>query len=126
RSIAETTAPEITLAQGRGEVARAEIEVAGARPNPTLSASTARETARLGTSLSVPLALFGQRAAVVEAAHSDADVAQLDVEAARLDARFSATTTWIDLWEAQERARLLADAARDADRVASIAEETYR
>jgi outer membrane protein TolC len=48
------------------------------------------------------------------------------VEATRGEARWNATLAWLDLWEAQERARLLADAATEAARVATIADEKFK
>jgi outer membrane protein TolC len=126
RAAGEASAPDVTLAARRDDIARAQIGVAGALANPTVGATTARETARLGASVSLPLPLFGQRGTAVAAARSDAEAAALDVEAARAEGRFAASIAWLDLWEAQERARLLADAARDADRVASIADEKFK
>ena len=70
--------------------------------------------------------LFGQRATAVSAARLDADATGLEVKATQYDARWNATLAWLDLWEAQERARLLADSASDAARVATIAEEKFK
>ena len=126
RDAAVARAPDVALARGREEIARAQVDVAGALANPTLALSTARETARLGTGVSLPMPLFGQRATAVAAARSDADAAGLEVEATRGEARWNATLAWLDLWEAQERARLLADAATEAARVATIADEKFK
>jgi cobalt-zinc-cadmium efflux system outer membrane protein len=125
RAAAEAGAPDVALARGRGEVARAQVGVAGALANPAVTVTTARETAKLGTAVSVPLPLFGQRGTAVGAARADAEAARLDVAAARYEARWAATIAWLDLWEAQERARLLVEAARDAERVATIADEKF-
>jgi len=126
RDAAVARAPDVALARGREDIARAQIDVAGALLNPAVMLSTARETARLGTGVSLPMPLFGQRATAVAAARSDADAAGLEVEAIRYEARWNATLAWLDLWEAQERARLLADAAADAARVATIADEKFK
>jgi outer membrane protein, heavy metal efflux system len=126
RAAGEAAAPDVALAAGRDQIARAEVSVAGALANPNVAVTTARETARLGVSLGVPLPLFGQRGTAVTAARTDAAAATLDVEAARADGRFAASVAWIDLWEAQERARLLAEAASDAERVATIADEKFK
>jgi cobalt-zinc-cadmium efflux system outer membrane protein len=117
--------PDVVLAELRAEVARTEIDVAGTLANPTLGLSTARLTAKLTTLLGVPLPLFGQRGTAVSAAKADALAARLDVEAVRLDARWNATRAWLDLWEAQERARLLTEAAADIERVANVARERF-
>jgi len=126
RAAAAARAPDVTLARSREEIARAQVDVAGALANPTVTLTTAQKTARLGTGLSLPVPLFGQRATAVGAARSDADAAGLEVEATRYEARWSATLAWLDLWEAQERARLLADAAADAAHVATIADEKFK
>ena len=125
RDAAVRQAPDIALARDRLEIARAQVDVAGALTNPTVTLSTARETARLGTGLSLPMPLFGRRATAVTAARADSDAAGLEVEATRYEARWNATLAWLDLWEAQERARLLSAAAGDAERVATIASEKF-
>ena len=126
RAAAERRAPDVTLARGRHDIARAEVDVAGMLANPTVTVSTARETARLGTGISVPIPAFGQRATAIDAARADADAAERELAAVGHDARWSATMAWLDLWEAQERARLLGEAANDAARVADIASEKFK
>jgi outer membrane protein, heavy metal efflux system len=126
RAAGEAAAPEVTLAARRDDVARAATGVAGALANPTVGVTTARETARLGASVSLPLALFGQRGTAVAAARADAAAAGLDVQAARAEGRFAASLAWLDLWEAEGRARLFAEAAGDAERVAAIADEKFK
>jgi cobalt-zinc-cadmium efflux system outer membrane protein len=125
QALAERAAPEPRLAQGRAAVARAQIDAAGALSNPTLSVQSARLSARLTTGVSVPVPLFGQRATAVAAARSDADSADLETVALRLEARWNATRAWLDLWEGQERARLLEIAASEAERLAGIAQERF-
>lgn len=125
RAAAERLAPEVQLAARRADVADSEVGVAGTLANPTLSVSTARETARLGSSLAVPVPLFGQRRAAIDAARADAKVAGLDLQATRTDSRWRATLAWIDLWEAQERARLLGQAATDAARLFDVASKRF-
>ena len=49
----------------------------------------------------------------------------LDTEAIRVEARWNTTRAWLDLWEAQERARMTEIAAADADRLAGIASERF-
>ncbi len=125
RELAQQQAPEITLAQHRAAFSKAEISVAGALANPTLSVSSASQAARLGTALSVPLPLFGQRGTAISAAEADANVAMLEVEVARREARRAATLAWVELWEAQQRSHLLALASSDAIRVFSVATEKF-
>ena len=126
RATAEAHAPEVTLSERRDDIARTQADVAGALANPTVTLLAARQTARLGVGVSVPLPVFGQRATAVDAARSDAVAASLDVEAIRREARFAATLAWLDLWEAQARARLFDEAAADAARLATIADEKFR
>ncbi len=117
--------PEVVLADLRAQLARTDVEVAGALANPTLGVQTARLSAKLTASLGVPLPLFGQRQTAVAAASAGAEAARLDIDASRLDARWNATHAWLDLWEAQERAALLDAAATDMARVADIAQERF-
>ena len=125
RKLAEQQAPEVALTEQRTAVARAEVAVAGALANPTLTVSSASQSARLSTGVSVPLPLFGQRGTAISAAEADANVAQLEVEVARREARRAATVAWVELWEAQQRSHLLETAAGDARRVFQIATEKF-
>jgi len=117
--------PDVVLADLRAQLARTEVEVAGALANPTLGVQTARLSAKLTASLGVPLPLFGQRQTAVAAANAGAEAARLDIDASRLDARWNATHAWLDLWEAQEKAVLLDAAATDMARLADIARERF-
>jgi cobalt-zinc-cadmium efflux system outer membrane protein len=125
RRAAVTFAPDVALARLRGEVARADIDAAAAWSNPTLAVTTATQTARLGTSLSVPVPIFGQRLLATRAARADAETVARDADVVVRDARWGATLSWLDLWETERRAALLASAAADADRVLHIATEKF-
>ena len=125
RAAAEQLAPDVQLAEQRVPISNAEVDVAGALNNPTLTVSTAHQTARLGTSLAVPLPLFGQRATAMRAARADADAIALDVSVVRRESRWAATIAWIDLWESQERAKVLEFAAQDSERLFQIASEKF-
>jgi cobalt-zinc-cadmium efflux system outer membrane protein len=125
RALAERTTPDVLLARQREAVARAQVDVVGALANPSLSFQTARLTARLLTGVTLPLPLFGQRSTAITAAGSDADAANLDVEAVRVDARWGVTRAWLELWETQERARMAETAAAETDRLAGIAKERF-
>src|SRR3569623_1365908 len=117
--------PELLLARQREQVARAQNDVVGALPTPTVGVTTARLTARLTTSLLQPLPLFGQRGTSVDAARADAEVAHLVIAAMTVDALLGVTAAWLELWAAQERTRLLQQAATDAARVADIAHDRF-
>jgi cobalt-zinc-cadmium efflux system outer membrane protein len=117
--------PDVVLTDLRAQLANTEVEVAGALANPTLALQTARLTAKLTATLGVPLPLFGQRQTAVAAAGAGAEAARLDIDAARLDARWRATHAWLALWEAQEKAALLGAAATETARLADIAKERF-
>src|SRR5215471_15689792 len=70
REAATRQAPDVALARDRHEIARTQVEVAGALANPTVTVTTARETARLGAGVSLPVPLFGQRGTAVSAARA--------------------------------------------------------
>jgi cobalt-zinc-cadmium efflux system outer membrane protein len=125
RAIGVRVGPDVLLAQRREAVARAQVDAAGALANPTLTLQTARLTARFFAAGSVPVPLFGQRATAVAAARSDAVTATAEVEALRVEARWNVTHAWLDLWEAQQRARLLVIGADEAQRLATIAAERF-
>ena len=125
RQLAERAAPEVALAGHRAELALAEIDAATALSNPNLGVTSALKTARLATTLSLPLPLFGQRATTRAAFEGDARAAALDTEATRGEARWATSLAWIDLWEAQSRAALLDAAVLDATRLAEVAKERF-
>jgi outer membrane protein TolC len=126
RASAERRAPELQVAARRIEMARADERVAGALLNPALTVSTARESARLSTGVSVPLTLFGQRAMAVRAAEADTGVVEREARVTLNELRWNATVAWVDAWEASERARLAAVAATDAERLFHITEERFQ
>ncbi len=125
RSLAQQQAPDVALAQLRTAVAGAEVAIASALANPTLTVSSGTQSAKLSTGLSVPLPLFGQRGTARSAAQADANVARLEVKVARREARRAATLAWVDLWEAQQRSNLRVIAASDAQRVLDVAREKF-
>src|ERR1043165_9038675 len=67
RAQAERLAPIVRLAGKHIEIARAEVDVAGTLQNPTLTVQSATKSAHLGTFVSVPLPLFGQRGTGIDA-----------------------------------------------------------
>ena len=125
RSLAERAAPDVQLAGRRADVAASEVEISRTLGNPTLTVTSARQTARLGAGVSVPLPLFGQRSTGISASQADATVAGLEITVLQRDARRAATLAWIDLWEAQERARLLEQARADAERLFRTATDKF-
>jgi cobalt-zinc-cadmium efflux system outer membrane protein len=125
RQIARRLAPDVQMAAARASIAESEIAVAGTLSNPSFNVSTARLSARLSTSLSVPLPVFGQVATNVSAARADARAVGLDVNVVERDARWAATLAWVDLWESQARVTLLEQAASDAKQLLSVTREKF-
>lgn len=100
------------------------IRQAGLAPNPTLGLSTEdtrKETRTTSMTLSQTLELGGKRAARVELAQRDRDVAALVLEAQRADVRASTIQAFFDVLIAQERVQVAeasqAIAASGADAV---------
>jgi cobalt-zinc-cadmium efflux system outer membrane protein len=125
RALGARVGPDVVLAQRREAMARAQVDAAGALGNPSVTLQSARLSARFFAAVSVPVPLFGQRGAAVAAARSDADTAVVEIEALRVEARWNVTHAWLDLWEAQQRGRLLQTASDEAARLASIAEQRF-
>jgi cobalt-zinc-cadmium efflux system outer membrane protein len=123
RGLAEAHAPDVALAQERAALALTDIDASTELANPSLTVLSGLKTARLGTTVSVPLLLFGQRGATRDALTRDAAAAALDVEATRRQARWAGSQAWLELWEAQARAQLLEGAVADAARLASMTQE---
>ena len=125
RAAAELAAPEVLRSVQRVETAQADLGIARTWANPNLSVFTATQTARLGTSLSVPLPIFGQVGVAAAAAEADIETLTYDRAVTQRDARWAATVAWLDLWEAGARAELLERSAQDATRFATIAAEKF-
>ncbi len=125
REVAAARAPDVRIAERRVGVSAAEVAIAGTLENPTLTVSTARESARFGTALSIPVPVFGQTSAAIDAAEADRIAMSDDVEVVRVESRWAATVAWIDLWEAQARASQLALGAVDAEKIVTIAKERF-
>ncbi|MBB3196179.1 TolC family protein [Roseateles terrae] len=85
------------------------IRQAGLAPNPTLGLSTEdtrKATRTTSMTLSQTLELGGKRAARVELAQRDRDVAALTLEAQRADVRASTIQAFFDVLIAQERVQV--------------------
>jgi cobalt-zinc-cadmium efflux system outer membrane protein len=125
RALADEHAADLAVAARRIDVARADVKIAGAFANPSLTAHTTRETSELSLGLSIPLPLFGQRATAIRAANADLEVAGLDAQVVRADVRWGVTIAWVDLWEAQARARVVSEAAKEAERLFVASRERF-
>ena len=102
-------APDIAVARAAENVAIAEAGIAGLWPNPSLSAATSTQTAKLSVGVSVPLLLLGQRGAAIAAGQADVATTRLDTQMATADVRAEVAHAFVGLWRAQatalERAR---------------------
>jgi outer membrane protein, heavy metal efflux system len=125
RAAAERNAPDVLQAQRREGLAEADVRVAGTWANPTLLLQSARLTAHVVYGVTVPLPIFGQVSTQEDAARAALTVSRLDTAHVRSEARWGATVAWIDLREAEERARVLTETATDADRVMAAAEQRF-
>ncbi|HEY2736006.1 MAG TPA: TolC family protein [Polyangiales bacterium] len=125
RAAALRVSPEVELAEREVAVWTSDVTSAEAFANPNFSVTSATQSAHLATSLSLPIRLFGQRGASIDAARADVAVAALDVGVVRREARWVASLAYVDLWEAQARAGWLASAAEDSRRLAEIAAEKF-
>jgi len=116
-------APDVLLADAQVALAAADIETADTIPNPTLGVASATQSARLSTTLTLPLMLFGQQLAAARAARRDRATALREVDIAHEVARWGAGKAWIELWKAERRALILADAVAAAREVLRVASE---
>ena len=111
---ARRAAPDLRVARAREAVARSEIRVARAYPNPLLSFGTSTQTARLSVAASIPLLVFGQRGAAEDASRADLVTVQVETEQAWSEVRVQASRAFIALWLAEQLARERQDVAKIA------------
>ena len=97
-------APDLAVARMAETVAVAETGIAGLLPNPSVSAGTSTQTARLSLGLSVPLLILGQRAAAINAGRAEIATSRVETEMAGVDVRALAAHAFVVLWSAQARA----------------------
>lgn len=108
---AKVGAPELAVARAREPVWNAEIGVAGTYPNPTFIAGTSSETAKFSAAVSVPLVVFGQRGASMDASRADLVTVQTETRVAWNDVRAAAAHAYVTLWKAQRIDEARAEAA---------------
>ena len=83
RSSARPASRRTSPSRARGEaVARAEVGIAGVLPNPSVSAGTSTQTAKLSLGVSVPLVVLGQRGAAIEAGRAELATTRVETEVA--------------------------------------------
>jgi outer membrane protein TolC len=116
-ALARRDSPDLAAVRGREAIARAEIGVAGTYPNPTLSAGTSTQAAKLTAEASVPLVVLGQRGAAEDASRADVVTAQVDTEVAWNEVRAATARAFVALWLAARSAAARAEAATIAARL---------
>jgi outer membrane protein, heavy metal efflux system len=123
---AARVAPDIAVARAGEAVAGTGIAIAGVLPNPSVSAGTTTQTAKLSLGLSVPLVVLGQRGAAIEAGSAELATTRVETEMVMSDVRAGAAHAFVALWRAQtdaaERDRAAAIARRLEDAVAGRVE----
>lgn len=110
-ALSKERAPTVALARATQSVAEADSRSAGLYPNPTLSAGTNTQTARLSLGASVPLVVLGQRGAALEAGRAEYVVAKLDTQVSLADVRAATGHAFVGLWLAERTASARSDAA---------------
>jgi outer membrane protein TolC len=116
---ARTAAPDLAVAHGQERIAEAEIGVAGVYPNPSFNVATSTQAARFSAGASIPLIVFGQRGAAMDASRAELATVRVDTEAVWNDVRSQTSRAFVDLWLAQQTAAARADAAQVATRIES-------
>lgn len=98
---ANRLSPELRATRLKENVARAEVGIAGVLPNPSVTAGTSTQAAKISAGVSVPLLLFGQRGAAIEAGRADLATTEIDTNVAAVDVRAAAAHAYVALWHAQ-------------------------
>ncbi len=114
---AKRRAPNVAVIRAIEQVAEADSRAAGLYPNPTVSAGTSTESARLTLAASVPLTILGQRGAALAAGRAEYAVAKLDGLISLVDLRATTAHAFVGLWLAEHTALAREDAAKVARRV---------
>ena len=126
-----TRADAVALALSRGTsaavaradtaAARAELTVAQARPNPTLSTSYTGSVPRVHATVDVPIDLPAYRALRVGGARASLEASRLQYAYTRATVRYDVEVAYGQALAAAERAVLSRQSARDADSLLTLA-----
>ena len=100
-------------------MAASDVRVAGIYPNPSVSVGTSTQTARLSVSASIPLIVFGQRGAAIDASRAELATVKVETESVSNDVRTATARAFVELWLAQQTAAARTDAAAVAARIES-------
>ncbi len=108
---ARASSPELVAARSREPMAKADIGIAGTYPNPSVYAGTSTQAARLGVGASIPLVVFGQRGAAIDASRADYETVRADTGLVWNDVRAATARAYVSLWLAERTAGARGDAA---------------
>jgi outer membrane protein TolC len=109
-ALSRQRAPVVAVALAAESVAEADSRTGGLYPNPTLTAGTSTQTAKLSLGASLPLLVLGQRGAALDAGRAELSVAKLDTKSSLSEVRATAAHAFVALWLAEHTARARADA----------------
>ena len=114
--------PRVAISQREADMARAERAQAGALPNPTLTLSRANPdaTSQQQALVEVPVPIFGQRGARVQAADLQVGRAQAQVFLTRTETRRLAALAYIRLAGASEQVAARRSALTDVERLRGL------
>ena len=110
-ALSRERAPNVAVARATQGVAEADSRTGGLYPNPTLSAGTSTQTARLSLGASLPLLILGQRGAALDAGRAEYAVAKLDTQVSLSEVRAATGHAFVGLWLAEHTALTRLDAA---------------
>jgi cobalt-zinc-cadmium efflux system outer membrane protein len=109
---AHGASPDLVVARVRESVAKAEVDVAGVYPNPSVAVGTSTQTAKFSGTLSLPLLFLGQRGAAVDAARADQVRVAFDTQVTWNDVRRGTEGAYVALWLADKVAATRRDSAQ--------------
>ncbi|HEX7451864.1 MAG TPA: TolC family protein [Polyangiaceae bacterium] len=110
-ALSRERAPNVAVARATQGVAEADSRTGGLYPNPTLSAGTSTQTARLSLGASLPLLILGQRGAALDAGRAEYAVAKLETQVSLSEVRAATGHAFVGLWLAERTALTRLDAA---------------
>ncbi|HEY1959260.1 MAG TPA: TolC family protein [Polyangiaceae bacterium] len=114
--------PDVIAARAKEGVSRAGVRVAGELPNPTVSVGTFSQTAKVAVDVSLPVLLFGQRGAAMDAARAELRVTRADTRVTESEIRAAAARAFVALWTAER----FADARRESATIAAQIEQVVQ
>jgi cobalt-zinc-cadmium efflux system outer membrane protein len=115
----------VRAVRARHAVAATGVAIAGERPNPELNVAYTRSEPRLGTTVTQPVEIGGQRARRIDVARNELRLSDLDVDAALRDLRHDLRVAYFNLALARNTSELGRRVVGQANRLVEIAEARY-